>query len=380
MKLRAPLLLSLIFAATSAQAQLRALPPSIQPGALLATPLPAAELAQKIDAIVTSQSPHPFSGAVLITQGDRAVYLRAIGQQRRVDDRNPQPDSQFLIGSITKQFTAALVMREAQAKRLDVNLPIRQYLPEMADSWTFDVTTAQLLNQTAGVDAAGKPLKWPAGSRFEYNNYNYELLGAILERVTGEKYADLAASMFRSCKMKDTLIAPPEAVPTLLSNYPRLVAGYNELNDGTFRPETGRRNLASAPAGSAMSTLNDLARWNECLHLRTLVSGNAYDAMTTASPNAVRANHRWGTLGYGYGMQLSRKGEMPEISHNGYVGGYISTLIYYPADRVGIVILENTAWNSNDLNRAFYAHDAVRDAVRNYLAGGLFNWRGMLPQ
>jgi D-alanyl-D-alanine carboxypeptidase len=371
------LFLALMLSCGAARADVPLLPPNWQPWKLAATPLPAEELGNRLDAIVTGTSPHPFSGAVLVAQGGNVVYFRALGQQRDVYGVNPGADSQYLVGSLTKQFTAALVLRQAELGKLDVNLPLRRYLPELAQDWAHEVTAAQLLNHTSGMTDPDRPLATPAGTRFAYNDRNYELLGMLLERVTGQPYAALAAGLFGECGMSDTLIVPQgEPVPMLQRRLPRLVTGYNEDAGGAFRIEQSRR--GPPPAGGAVSTPQDLVRWNTCLHHGRVLGDRAYAAMIMASPNAVREGHRWGAVRYGYGLQVGMPGDLPEYSHNGNVGGFISTLLYYPRDRVSVVVLENTRWETNDMNRAMAAQDAVRAVVRGYLAGGRFNWRDVL--
>jgi CubicO group peptidase (beta-lactamase class C family) len=86
------------------------------------------------------------------------------------------------------------------------------------------------------------------------------------------------------------------------------------------------------------------------------------------SPSAKRS-HRWGVLGYGLGIQVSAREDLLELSHSGYVPGYISTLIYYPQQQVSVVVLENTAWLSSDISRVFSVHDRLREIIRNMIMG-----------
>ncbi len=345
--------------------------------------LPAEELGKKIDAVLSRTAPHPFSGGVLITQGAQAVYARTLGQQRDTAARNPEPDSQFLIGSISQQMTAALVLREADAKHLDLNLPIKRYLPELRDSWAYEVTTAQLLNHTSGIVELGKPLNSAPGTTFAYSNLDYFLLGMLVERVSGTPFTTLAESMFKTCKMVDTMMPPSETIANLQRRLPRLVTGYNEQADGTFRIEQGKRLAEHNAENGAISTLADLALWDHCLHGGSVLSYSAYQAMTTPSVNAQR-RQSWGTLGYGYGIQVLNADGIQEMSHNGYVGGYMATLLYYPKEKVSVVIFENTAWLQADMGRAFALHDQVRAVVRSYLGSEKkpfwqFNWRRWVP-
>lgn len=103
---------------------------------------------------------------------------------------------------------------------------------------------------------------------------------------------------------------------------------------------------------------------NTCLHGGKLLKALTYRAMITPTPSAKRS-HRWGVLGYGYGIQVSDREGLQELSHSGYVPGYISTLIYYPKQLFSVVVLENTAWLTNDISRVFSVHDRLREIIRN---------------
>lgn len=379
MRISARLFLALTILSGAARADVPLLPPDWQPWKLAATPLPADEIGRKLDAIVLGSKPHPFSGVVLVAQAGNVVYFRAFGQQRDVYGVNPVADSQYLVGSITKQFAAALALRLAEQGKLDVNLPVRRYMPELTQDWAYEVTAAQLMNHTSGVTDIERPLAFPAGSRYAYSNAGYELLGMLIERQGGKPFAEQAAALFRECGMQDTLVPPQgETAPMLQRRLPRLVTGYNEDAGGVMKLEQSRR--VSPAAGGAVSTPQDLVRWNTCLHHGRVLKSAAYAAMTSASPKAARAAHRWGgDLPYGYGLQTGFPGDLPEYSHNGIVGGFTSTLLYYPRDRVSVVVLENTHWDDKDIPRALAAQDAVRSVVRSYLIGGRFNWRDVLP-
>lgn len=328
-----------------------------------APPLPAAALTAKLDAALTQTSPRGFGGGVLVTREGETLYRRVQGLPGRAGPA-PTPASQYLAGSISKQMTAALLARQAARGKIDVAAPLSAYLPDLRDDWAKEVSVGQLLNHTSGIETLGRPLLRPAGERFAYSNFGYLLLGRILERVEGRPFAQQAAEMFERCGMADTAMPPSGA--DLPRRLPNLAPGFVE-RDGRLWPWRGQRNAADNPSGGVVSTLADLARWNDCLHEGKWVSGQAYRAMVT--PGTQRS-HRWGALGYGHGLQISAFDGLTEFSHSGYVEGYISTLLYYPAHRVSVVVLENTAWDDSRPERGFGPHDRVRELVRDYLLNG----------
>ena len=121
---------------------------------------------------------------------------------------------------------------------------------------------------------------------------------------------------------------------------------------------------SSAPSAGIISTAEDLVAWNQCLHHSDLISAKSHVQMVT---KAATRKHRWGELGYGFGLQLSDKTAMQEWSHSGYVLGYISTLSYYPKSNTSMVLLENTSWYPKDMTRVFYYHDQLRSQLLKQL-------------
>ncbi len=123
-------------------------------------------------------------------------------------------------------------------------------------------------------------------------------------------------------------------------------------------------------SGGIISTAHDMLRWNECLHNGHILLPDSYN--TFISPSVQRI-HRWGKIGYGYGVQVANNNGILEISHNGYVPGYCSTLIYYPLQKISLLILENKTlwtkeWKIPNHIRCYATHDAIRKIVREYIA------------
>lgn len=295
----------------------------------------------------------PFSGVALVADGETVVFARVAGYADPARSVPLTPESRFVVGSIAKQVTAALVMQQVDRGRIDLDAPVAAYLP-LRTAWAARAKVRHLLDHTSAVDTPGGV----PGAAFAYSNRGYDLLGTIVERAAGERFDILAARLFRSCGMARTAVlgAAGAAGP---------VAGFEEGADGRLEPVAGAPGREHAPSAGIVATAGDLVRWNLCLHGGRVLSPAGYAAMTTAS--ATRP-HRWGTLGYGFGLQLSRDGGIAEISHGGYVPGFVATLAYYPASRRTLVVLENTSWREDDMRRAFAPHDALRDRVRSELA------------
>lgn len=286
-----------------------------------------------------SEPPRAFSGVAAIAKEGKVVF------QHNSD--NVDGDTRFIIGSLSKQMTAALVLIKADKKQIDLNSPISRYLPNLYPDWADKVTVTHLLNHTSGIVATDKPLKSKPGTRFAYSNLGYDLLGEIVSSKPVKDYLGLAKLVFKYCDMPSSKAYGTTGV----------VEGSVELNTGELKAIKPRISEDSIPSGGIVSTVNDLIKWNQCLHEGRLFTKPLYQQMVEQA--AVR-EHRWGQLGYGFGLQLLQSEGLVEYSHSGYVPGYIATLTYYPQTKTTLVVLENTSWMPNDMARVFYYHDALR--------------------
>jgi len=315
---------------------------------------PAARSRQPAFAGFDPAAARPFSGVAVVAQGDDVVYSHASGYADRDRSVPLTADSRFVVGSVAKQVTAALLMQQVDGGRIDLDAPAARYLPPGGAPLAPAVKVRHLLDHTSAIETpGGQP-----GRAFAYSNRGYDLLGEIVERVTGAPFGAAAARLFRACGMTRTAVfgAAGDAGP---------VAGFEEA-DGRLVPVERAPEWEHGASAGIVSTAGDLVRWNRCLHGGRVLSAAGYAAMTTAS--AARP-HRWGTLGYGFGLQLSSEDGIVEFSHGGYVPGFVATLAYYPASGRTLVVLENVSWRADDMARAFAPHDALREAVRSELRG-----------
>ncbi len=306
----------------------------------LPSPCAAESLAASVRALLANQSPRPFNGVVLIARGDSPPIVVAQGVR---------PESRFVIGSLSKQMTAALILRAVEGGRIALDAPLSIALPDLKDDWAPRVTTRQLLTHTSGVDVRGKPLRAAPGSAFSYSNGGYDLLGEMLERTGGEPLSKQFGAIFARCGMSGAGVvgdAGSDPVP-----------GFSETEDGRLLPASPTTQAGYAASGGVVAIATDLLRWTQCLYGGRVISGASLRAMT--QPGATR-EHRWGQLGYGYGLQIDDTPLGVEYSHSGYVPGYQSMLIYYPGDQTTLVVLENISWSTGNAGRAFHYHDALR--------------------
>lgn len=279
--------------------------------ALLTLPilLPATVSAQDgsraavIDALVQDRvDAGEFSGVVLVADESGVLLEKAYGPAVREWNLPNRVDTRFRIGSLTKQFTAALILSFVQEGRLSLDDPLTQALPWYRADTGGRMTIRHLLNHTSGLDRSGVvemitkaptvriPLREEVelycsgdlvtepGAEFAYNNGGYLILAALVEELSGQSYAEaLAERILEPCGMKDTGMYDPR-VPV-----ERLAAGYDVTEEGWRRPSFIDGTLASG-AGGAWSTASDLYRWDQALYAGTVLGPEIQEAMSTPGP------------------------------------------------------------------------------------------------
>lgn len=324
----------------------------------------AASLQEQITQQLSLDNITPLNGVILVAQDGKLIYEKSSGNYGA-----PNINSQFIIGSISKQITAVLVLQLVDQGLVDLDQPIGVYLPDLKEQWAFIVTLKQLLNHSSGVVAMGQDLAFKPGIEFKYSpTLTYYLLSKIAENVSGRKYRDLLNDLFKQAKMQNSTLAESRITKILHKNHNKLAQGYREVTN-SIAPvdllDEGvdlNSNAWIHPGGGIISTAYDLLAWNIALHNGKLLSQPIYEKMITAS--STREHPRYGKIGYGFGVQLVENQGHLEISHSGYIDGYTTTLIYYPTTKISIIILENLSRDIKNVKRAFAVHDNIRALVR----------------
>jgi D-alanyl-D-alanine carboxypeptidase len=313
-----------------------------------------AKFAPRIDSLIEANTKRFFNGIILVSQNDKVIYSKVKGYGN-LENKTPLViDNQFIIGSISKQMTAVVVLREVDKGRINLHTPVKKYLPNMHQTWLDSITVHQLLNHTSGVTDWDKPLKFKPSTDFSYSNIGYELLAKIAENITKKSYATLTNEVFKICKIKHSM--SPK-----LNQHKLLVNSYTE--DSTSKIEVVENLLKDLgiPSGGMISTAGDLLLWNKNLHGGKLLSKKSYDMMTTASSH--RNHFIFGEVDYGYGLQIDPKGKTLEIGHSGYATGFASLNFYYPVTKTSLIVLENIAWDADNLQDTFKHHVDIRAIV-----------------
>jgi len=280
-----------------------------------------------------------------VSHRGNVIYSEAFGMTDRDSATAATPRSVLRIGSITKQFTAAAILRLAERGALTLDDRIEKFVPEFNPRGAT-ITLRHLLSHRSGVprdwSATGlpyspvtraqvitginaKPLDFPPGSKFSYSNAGYMLLGYAIESITGRSYVDFVHSEFAlPLGLLDTGVCGT-------NNLPR-PEGY-----GVY-PTTVVRLRAVHPtglisSGSLCSTASDLARWSHLLATGRAMLPASYATMTTRPPAPLAS--------YGLGVDLKDMLGHPAVSHGGAIDGFLSFLLYFPHRDISVAVITN---------------------------------------
>jgi CubicO group peptidase (beta-lactamase class C family) len=293
------------------------------------------------------------SASVAVVQGGKVAYVKAYGMARLEPPMPAEPGMQYSIGSISKQFTATMVLLLVQDGKVKLDDPVGRYLPELTRA--NEVTVRQVLSMTSGyqdfwpedyvmtsmmkpatpqqiLDVWGKkPLDFEPGTQWQYSNTNYVIAGRIAEIAGGKALIEqLQERIFRPLKMTGVLNSDASRLP---ANDP---TGYYQHALGPLRPAPQEGAGWMFAAGELAMPASDLALWNISLMDRTLLSASSYDTMFSE----VKLNDGKGT-GYGLGVQVGVRNGHRYIEHSGEVSGFVSENIVFPDDKAAVTVLTN---------------------------------------
>jgi len=318
----------------------------------------AQDKAAKIDQLMSAyHGLKQFNGTVLVAEGGKVIFKRGYGLANMEWNIPNQPDTKFRLGSITKQFTSMLVLQLVEQEKIRLDGKLSDYLPEYPKKVGERVTVHQLLNHTSGIPSYtgfpgliqnesrnpytpaefiqkflfDKELEFEPGARYAYNNSGYFLLGAMIEKVTGQPYEKvLQQRILDPLGMQDSGYDHWE---TLL---PKRATGYEKLPGG-YRTAPYLDMTLPYAAGSLYSTAEDLYRWDQALYTDKLLPARLKEVM-----------FKPGLGNYAYGWMITKvpQGEPAAgatlVAHGGGINGFSSLISRLTDARHLIVLLNNT--------------------------------------
>ncbi len=316
----------------------------------------AQDKARDIDALLASYHDiGAFNGAALVAEHGTVIFKKGYGLADFEWTIPNTPDTKFRLGSITKQFTATLVLQLVEERRLSLDTTLSEALPYYRRDTGGRVTVHHLLNHTSGIPSyTGLPgfgeisrdpygvrefveqycsgdLEFEPGSTYRYNNSGYFLLGAVIEQLTSKPYAQV---------LRERILDPlgMRATGYDLSGpvLEKRARAYEQRLAGVVNADYLDMSLPYA-AGSLYSTVEDLYTWDQALYGDTVLPAAAKEKMFTP-----------GLSDYGYGWVIRPQAIGPEkaarltIGHGGGINGFNTLVMRVPDDRHLVVLLNNT--------------------------------------
>jgi CubicO group peptidase (beta-lactamase class C family) len=314
------------------------------------------DLMKKIDAVMAEvYQPGQPGAAIIVRKNGQTVIRKGYGLADLELQVPVEPDMVFRLGSITKQFTAVSILILAQEGRLGLQDEITKFLPDYPTQGR-KITIEHLLTHTSGIQSytdmaewlplwrkdfsmkelvdlfKDKPMQFEPGESWAYNNSGYVLLGAIIEKISGESYEQFVdGHIFKPLGMKSSCYGSTERV------IPRRVPGY-QMGQGGFVNAPYLSMTQPYAAGSLLSNVDDLADWSEAVFSGKLVKKEWLDKAFT--PYKLKNGE---SSGYGYGWFTADFGGHRSIEHGGGINGFTSYAMTFPEDGIYLAILTNSA-------------------------------------
>ncbi len=330
--------------------------------ALAATLAPVAAMAEdrgalleRIDGLVADSMEATQTPGISVAVQYRGELILARGYGLAdIENRVPATEhTVYRIGSVTKQFTAAAVMKLVEQGKVDLDDPMTKYFPDYPVG-EFRITTGQLLDHTSGIKGYTEmpafweqgrldlsheqmidlfstvPYEFEPGDRYQYNNSGYYLAGLLVEKASGMTYAEyLEETFFRPLGMRESHYLYNDPI------VPDRAEGYR-VEDGVLLNDEPLSMHLPFAAGALGSSVLDLVRWMVALGAGDVVGPDGIEAMTTR-----RRLSRGDEIGYGLGLFVGEMAGRPKIEHGGGINGFLSQLSWYPDDDLIVTVLAN---------------------------------------
>jgi CubicO group peptidase (beta-lactamase class C family) len=318
-------------------------------------------ITQKLDAYLDAANrANKFNGNALITQKGKILLMKSYGYKNYTARVLNDSNTVFLIGSVTKQFTALVILKLQEEGKLSVHDKLDKYFPEF--KYSNKITLENLLTHTSGmydyvgdIDAEDSAISchpvdkqmvldrvfkhglyFTPGTKFRYCNSGYYLLGQIIAKVTGKSYEqNVRDIIFMPLQMTHSFFGFSHSADT------NIAKGYQHINSTGQEEAKAWRwdSTITYAAGGIFSTTGDMNKWAQAIVDQKILSGDSWKAMFTP-----HLEH------YGYGLYIDSVWGKKSISHGGGLPGFISYLCCYINEDVTITLLNNYGWFGDALN------------------------------
>jgi CubicO group peptidase (beta-lactamase class C family) len=321
----------------------------------------ASDKVHQIDSLISVYEEYgQFTGTVLVAESGQVIFKKGYGLANREWNIPNEPNTKFRIGSITKQFTAMLIMQLVEEGKIKLGDKLTDYLPDYRRDIGDKVTIHHLLTHTSGIpsyteepdffpDVSRDPygvdefvqlfcsgdLQFEPGSQFRYNNSGYFLLGAIIEKITGKTYETV---------LQERILQPLNMTGTGYDRHapliPNRASGYSRTFDRYVNAEYLDMSLPYA-AGSMYATVEDLYLWDQALYTEKLLSKKYKEIMFKPHFPAMGGHYA-----YGWTIRYLPVGTTADsvltVSHGGGINGFNTLILRVVQPKHLIVLFNNT--------------------------------------
>jgi CubicO group peptidase (beta-lactamase class C family) len=287
-----------------------------------------------------------FMGSIVVARAGKIFFERSYGFADVEKDVPNTLQTKFNIGSLTKQFTGLAILQLAQNLKLNLEDPVSKYYDKAPPGWE-KITIYHLLTHTSGIPNPDisdyskgiaqpytpeelisifvtKPLDFPPGTKRQYSNSGYYLLGYIIENVSGKQYADyIRENIFKPAGMQNSGYESNSAIIKQRSS------GYTKERDTLQNAQYVDWSIPYS-AGALYSTVEDMWRWNEALYTEKLLNRKWLERLFTPDKN-----------GYNYGWFIKDEEGRQKFYHEGSNPGYSAFIARYPMDKAFVIVLSN---------------------------------------
>jgi D-alanyl-D-alanine carboxypeptidase len=315
---------------------------------------PGIAVADQVDDYVKAQmQEHRIPGVALnVIRDGKSIKAAGYGLANVELNVAVTPETVFEIGSVTKQFTAAGILMLAQEGKLSVEDRISKYLKDTPPEWG-EITIRHLLTHTSGIKsyteldgfevsrhltqgqfiaAIGKqPMDFKPGHSWKYCNTGFNLLGYIIENVSGKNYWEfMSERIFRPLDMRATTSRLQKQI------VPNRASGYEQVKHEWVNRDCNLTDIFSA--GAIVSTVLDMEKWNAALDGEKLLNSASKTQMWTATKLGDGSVKKYGFAWNVDGMVEGHK----NIGHSGSTSGFSASIQRFPDDRLAVIVLTNT--------------------------------------
>ncbi|HEX8635893.1 MAG TPA: serine hydrolase domain-containing protein [Pyrinomonadaceae bacterium] len=307
-----------------------------------------------------------FSGAVLLAKDGKVLFERAYGEASKDFRVANRTDTKFNLGSMNKMFTAVAIAQLVERGKLSFEDPLAKFLPEFPSKEAAQkIKLKHLLTHTSGLGsyfnrkfmessrarfrtvnemmtlAEGETLAFEPGTKWAYSNTGMLVLGAVIEKVTGQSYFDyIRENIYKPAGMTNTDAYELDLVT------PNLAVGYQkEFNeDGTvrFRNNVFQHVIRGGPAGGGYSTVGDLLKFDVALRANKLVGAEYVKQLLSAKPELNSPEY-----GYGFGVDVKNR----IVGHSGGFPGISSNLDMFLDSGYTAIVMSNYGGGSQSATR-----------------------------